>query len=397
MKTKDRRAQRSRAKHGQRKAFRFPALLTVLMALALCVLAPSAGPRDNFSDMLIQSTPTPVPIATPTPEPTPVPTPAATSTPAPTKAPEQAPAQTPETEKVSEKMPEPQPTATPEPEFLLVPGEIFDPMGDGSMIKALPMDDFSGGMPALAEGFSEDRRVYQDESITVVTYQEKVNYTIYSVAEITIAHPSQLRTAIAGTENSPARSHMRALANRVNAIVAIDGDYYADRKGAYAVRQGKVLANSFASDLDLLVIDTDGNFHGILASEKEEKIAQLQGNIYQCLSFGPVLIRDGEKIDYPDDYQFGLDYLNPRAGIGQLGERKYLLVVASGRLDNSLSITAEALRDYMYEKGCVQAYNVDGGASAEMVFGGEVYSPLTPSGERGLYDIIYFASTAGME
>ena len=43
----------------------------------------------------------------------------------------------------------------------------------------------------------------------------------------------------------------------------------------------------------------------------------------------------------------------------------------------------------------VQAYNVDGGASAELVFDGQSCSPLTPSGERGLYDIIYFATTAG--
>ena len=188
---------------------------------------------------------------------------------------------------------------------------------------------------------------------------------------------------------------MIRLAERVNAVVAIDGDYYADRKGAYAVRQGPLLSDSFASDLDLLVIDYNGDFHCILASEKEEAIAALEGQIYQCLSFGPVLIRDDEEIEYPADYQFGLDYLNPRAGIGQLGERKYMLVVASGRLQNSMAITVGRLQDFMHAKGCIQAYNVDGGASAELVFDGESYSPLTPSGERGLYDIIYFATTAG--
>jgi len=369
-------------KHTRRKTFRFPALLTLLAVAALVLLVPSSGPKANVSDMLSTPSPTPVPTATPTPNPTPKPTPKPTA--APTKQP--APPDVQETAL---------PSSTPEPLFLCVPGEMFDPQGDGSMLKTLPMDDFSGGSKPLEEGYSADRRVYKDESITVETYQERHDGTIYSVAEITIAHASQLRTAIAGTPASPARSKMVRLADRVNAVVAIDGDYYADRKGAYAVRQGQLLADSFESDLDLLVIDYQGNFHCILACEKEEAIAKLQGNIYQCLSFGPVLIRDGEKIEYPADYQFGLDYLNPRAGIGQMGERKYMLVVASGRLENSMAITAAKLQDFMLAKGCTQAYNVDGGASAELVYDGESYSPLTPSGERGLYDIIYFASTAG--
>ncbi|MDO4740038.1 MAG: phosphodiester glycosidase family protein [Eubacteriales bacterium] len=371
-------------KHTRKREFRFPALLTLLAVFALVWLAPSSGPVGSVSDMLSEPTPTPVPTATPTPAPTPSPTP----TPAPTLTPEPAPEPTEDIFRPLE--------PTPEPIVLLrAAGESFDPYGDGSMVKTLPMDDFSPGCVPLESGYSEDRRVYSDDSITVHTYQEKHDGTIYSVAEVWIMHPSQLRTAIAGTASSPARSRMTRLAERVNAVVAIDGDYYADRKGAYAVRQGQLLSDSFASDLDLLVIDYDGNFHCILAEEKEERIEQLQGQIYQCLSFGPVLIRDGEKIVYPEDYQFGLDYLNPRAGIGQLGEKHYMLVVASGRLEESISITASKLQEFMLAKGCVQAYNVDGGASAELVYDGESYSPLTPSGERGLYDIIYFASTAG--
>lgn len=397
----------TKAKRPERR-FAFPETITILLVMALVLLVPSSGPVENYSDMLSQ--PTPAPVATPTPAPVATPTPAPIVTPAPQPTPVQsdptaAPMQTSgaqiEWQQAEIDIAQSQPTLPPmifepaEGAILEAEGEYFDPQGDGSAVKTLPMDDFSGGTTPLEGAFSEDRRVYKDDSIEVVTYQEKWDGTIYSVAEVTIAHPSQLRTAIAGTAASPARSKMIRLAQRVNAVVAIDGDYYADRKGAYAVRQGQLLSDSFASDLDLLVIDYNGDFHGILASEKEEAIAALEGQIYQCISFGPVLIRDGEKIEYPADYQFGLDYLNPRAGIGQMGERKYMLVVASGRLQNSMAITAGKLQDFMHAKGCVQAYNVDGGASAELVFDEQSYSPLTPSGERGLYDIIYFATTAG--
>jgi len=408
---------RKNSRHAKaQRRFDFPAPLTLLLIAVLVLLVPSSGPVANISDMLAQPEqmqPTPQPVLI-TPQPVLITPQPALPTPEPSDEPTQAPAvqedepiewqqSGPEIAAHEENIPVEEIAPTPEP-LLFVPaegailqpeGEYFDPKGDGSMIKTLPMDDFSGGTLPLESGYSEDRRVYEDESITVVTYQEKWDGTIYTVAEVTIAHPSQLRTAIAGTPSSPARSKMVKLAGRVNAVVAIDGDYYADRKGAYAVRQSQLLSDSFASDLDLLVIDYNGDFHCILASEKAEAIPALEGQIYQCISFGPVLIRDGEKIEYPADYQFGLDYLNPRAGIGQMGERKYMLVVASGRTQQSLAITAGKLQDFMHAKGCVQAYNVDGGASAELVFDGQSCSPLTPSGERGLYDIIYFATTAG--
>lgn len=276
---------------------------------------------------------------------------------------------------------------------------MFDRRGDGSMIVRLPMDDFSGGSKPSEDGYSvvSDRQRYEDESITVEMYQFKYNYTVYSVADVTIADASQLRTAIAGTPSSAARASMIKIADRVNAVVALNGDYYADRKGSYIVRQSQCLSHSLSGTCDLLVIDYDGNFHCIKASEKKEALEALKGNIYQCFNFGPVLIRNGEKQEIPSVYNFGINYMNPRAAIGQLGELHYVLVVASGRLDNSLSITGETMRDVMYKLGCTEAYNLDGGASAEMVYRGKTYSLLTPAGERGLYDIIYFASTAEKE
>ena len=46
----------------------------------------------------------------------------------------------------------------------------------------------------------------------------------------------------------------------------------------------------------------------------------------------------------------------------------------------------------MYDKGCVQAFALDGGNSALMVFGGENYSQKTVKAERSVSDIIYFAT-----
>ena len=46
----------------------------------------------------------------------------------------------------------------------------------------------------------------------------------------------------------------------------------------------------------------------------------------------------------------------------------------------------------MYDQGCQQAYNLDGGNSALMVFNRENYSAKSYEAERSVTDIIYFAT-----
>lgn len=367
----------------------------IALMLLLVILAPSPGDIDTVSDMIAKPTEkTDLAIEnTASQTQTPIPTPKAMATLSPTVPPVATPVPTPQPQASASVPVLPLETARPA-KTLRAAGEPFNKRGDGSVKTALPMDDFSPGAALSEDGYDPSRKTYADETISVTVYQEKYDYTIYTVADVKITDASQLRTALAGTKSSPARAKMTKLAQRANAVAAIDGDYYADRKGAYAVRQGTLLSDSFASDLDLLAIDHAGDFHCLTASEKREGIASLEGDIYQCFSFGPVLVKNGERLEIPEKYQFGATYLNPRAGVGQLGELHYLMVVASGRIDESMSITVETLRDFMYAKGCVQAYNLDGGASAELYFDGESASPLTDSGERGLYDILYFASAA---
>ena len=50
------------------------------------------------------------------------------------------------------------------------------------------------------------------------------------------------------------------------------------------------------------------------------------------------------------------------------------------------------LADFMAKQGCTMAYNLDGGNSALMWFGGENYSEKTVKAERSVSDIIYFAT-----
>ena len=79
--------------------------------------------------------------------------------------------------------------------------------------------------------------------------------------------------------------------------------------------------------------------------------------------------------------------------IFQLGPLEYLLVVVDGRgAADSEGCQVATLAQFMYDQGCIQAYNLDGGNSALMYFGGENFSQKTFKAERSVTDIIYFAT-----
>jgi exopolysaccharide biosynthesis protein len=79
--------------------------------------------------------------------------------------------------------------------------------------------------------------------------------------------------------------------------------------------------------------------------------------------------------------------------IGQMGPLQYVLVVVDGRQEGySRGITLKMLAEFMGELGCQEAFNLDGGGSATMVFGGKCYNNISGESERNISDIIYFAS-----
>ena len=158
---------------------------------------------------------------------------------------------------------------------------------------------------------------------------------------------------------------------------------------------------------DMLITDMNGDFHIIKNSDAEQLKALVQGEtpIVNVFNFGPALVIDGELQQMPDKYKYNIRGLEPRCAIGQVGPLEYVLVVVDGGKDRLVTITAEdgtkkkstgctveTLAQFMLDQGCQQAYNLDGGNSALMVFNGENYSQKSFSAERSVSDIIYFAT-----
>ena len=298
---------------------------------------------------------------------------------------------------------------------MLVPGAIAEDF-DASIeistedavsanITPLPID-LSGGYVPNPDCYIEADEAngilqgYQDESLTITMERVKVGDSTFNVARIKIAHPSQLRTGLAN-EKATKTNKISTMAKNHNAVLAIGGDFFSDAKNGYIVRMGKEFRKKPKSVYDMLLIDSNGNFHIVLQSDPEELKALLTNEdltFPNIFNFGPALIKDGVLLDPPQYYVDNGNKYNinsksePRCAIGQVGELEYIFVVVDGRRKDSDGCSTYELGQWMLEQGCVQAYNLDGGNSALMWFGGENYSDKTTKSERSVSDFIYIST-----
>ena len=298
---------------------------------------------------------------------------------------------------------------------MLLPGALAEDFAEPITISAedavsanitpLPVDLSPGYVPnpnCYIEADEENgiKQGYEDESITITLERVKVDDSTFNVARVKIAHPSQFRTGLAN-EKATKTNKISTMAKNHNAVVAIGGDFFSDARNGYVVRQYKEFRRSPKSVYDMLLVDQNGDFHIILQSDPAEFKALLESETLtfpNAFHFGPALIKDGVLLESPQYYVDNANKYNirskgePRCVIGQLGELEYLLVVVDGRRKDSVGCSTDELAQWMLAQGCQQAYNLDGGNSALMWFGGENYSDKSVKAERSVSDFIYFST-----
>ena len=234
---------------------------------------------------------------------------------------------------------------------------------------------------------------YQDENISVVMKTYQVNDTIVYVADVQLSSIEYLKTAFA--ENVYGRNVTETtskIAEGVNAILAINGDYYGARDSGYVLRNGTLYrTNTSGRSQEDLVILSDGSFEIINESETSaEDLSELDA--LQVFAFGPALLTDGEISVTISEEVSQAKSSNPRTAIAEIEPLHYLFVVADGRTDESEGLTLYELADFLQHLGADTAYNLDGGGSSTMVFNGNLINNPTSTGkikERSVSDIVY--------
>ena len=267
-------------------------------------------------------------------------------------------------------------------------------------VYTLPLD-FTVPPAPKAENYTEDS--YEDETIRVRVEEREADGVIWHLAFVEIASPTQLRTATAGKLTSSKVASVSAMARNNHAVVAMNGDNFVDKpeKTTFEYRMTQKIRSKTNKAKDMLIIDENGDFHLVKAQPKAEQSAELEAiaaehTVVNAFTFGPALVIDGEEQQISGEYGYNPNGKEPRAAIGQMGRLSYVMAIAEGRGESS-GLSQQALAHFLAELGCQQAFNLDGGNSAEMVFGEQKFKGMPGGDERGLSDIIYFATAVPEE
>lgn len=265
----------------------------------------------------------------------------------------------------------------------------------------LPID-FTGGCPPLAEGY-QGEWVYEDPTLRVsITYKETLEYIKgysdrnmgYWVVDVHVGHASQLRTAAAESFSTTTTLPVASIANRVNAVVAVNGDYYARHRDGFAIRQGSLINDKLKGNRDVLLIDEDGDFHVYHMPQKGELADTVNGKkVTNAFFFGPILVENGEARKNLPSFDFlKPDKYTARLAICQIDKLHYKLILTTMEQDYTLGMRLKDFASLCQAEGAKTAYNLDGGLSTTLFFNGKRLNEQNRVNFRDIPDIVYFAS-----
>ncbi len=233
---------------------------------------------------------------------------------------------------------------------------------------------------------------YYDGNISAVITEERVGNTTVYVADVRLSSAENLKTAFAdSTYGRNVTDATSSIAESVNAVLAINGDYYGAQQSGYVIRNGVLYRSTVKKGAEDLVIYADGSF-GIIQESEISAQELLANGARDVLSFGPALIENGEISVSANDEVGRAKASNPRTAIAVIDELHYLFVVSDGRTEESEGLSLYELASFLQSKGVQTAYNLDGGGSSTMVFNGRVVNNPTSGRsirERSVSDIVY--------
>lgn len=255
----------------------------------------------------------------------------------------------------------------------------------------IEVENFSESEVPQNSGFPDENN-FRDDNISISLSQYRIKDTKVYVADIKLSSAQYLKTAFAYDsygKNITAKTSQIAAAH--NAIFAINGDYYGTREAGIVIRNGIVYRDTPRED-EVLCVYSDGSFE-VIDPYSTTADDLIKGGAWQAFSFGPALVENGE-ISVSVSEEVGKAMAsNSRTAIGMIEPLHCVCVVSDGRTDESEGLSLYELADFMKGLGVETGYNLDGGGSSSMVFGGRLINKPTTNGrrisERSVSDIVY--------
>ena len=240
---------------------------------------------------------------------------------------------------------------------------------------------------------------YQSDELRIAVHEVQENGVTYYLADIWMRNINCFRTAFSSGEYRGRRESAEKISQDNNAILAVNGDFLGGlvlrnsvlyRK---ATRRPEPTPATPASQTSYSASRPERStcvlyYDGTVVTEEYRtfrSIEAVERGAWQGWQFGPTLVRNGEAVK--DVKQHGR---NPRCVLGYYEPGHYVLIVVDGRSKgHSIGMNLHEVIDVCLRLELVEAYNLDGGGSAIMTFGGEIIN--VPSGTqeaRNLTDMV---------
>lgn len=176
------------------------------------------------------------------------------------------------------------------------------------------------------------------------------------------------------------------IAARNNLVLAFNDDFYGIRshrrqKQGVIIRDGALVVDdpyrknvvNYMPPLDILAFFQDGSMKAFYGNEYTAEQLLAMG-VRDTLSFGPVLLRNGELGQQVADGKFSSD--EPRCALGMIAPEHYLLMTVEGRHAGSDGAGLPWIAARMQELGVREAVNLDGGNTTALVFRGQLINKI---------------------
>ncbi len=183
------------------------------------------------------------------------------------------------------------------------------------------------------------------------------------------------------------------VSKRENAIIAMNagGFYDPDWNSNGALPHGTVISHGKVVS-DYVDANMGGGFIGF---DKDNKLVlgrftkeqAINAGLRDAVEFGPFLIINGKSAFVRGNGGWGIA---PRSAIGQRKDGIVLFLVINGRLANSIGADMGDLTEIMENYGAVNAANLDGGSSSELVINQKIINTPVAGGRNGLRDMSTF-------
>ncbi|MEA4915557.1 MAG: phosphodiester glycosidase family protein [Christensenella sp.] len=237
--------------------------------------------------------------------------------------------------------------------------------------------------------FDDENGIYEYRNDTLAIeirrYEKTEPMVAYYVAHIYERDVDSYRSGFGSARlNGRDTADACVMARRYRAVLGMTGDnlLHSDYNRGMMMRDGRIFRAMTQASVMTLTEDFSMRIYN---AKDNAMLNEIDAGIQDTFAFGPPLILNGVLCEKVDDDRVGR--INPRAGLGMVEPGHFVAIVVDGRLPHySHGMLLSDYAKLFLDEGCVMAYNLDGGASATMVFMGEYINKRAENHYRSVPD-----------